>query len=210
MSKVLYIQASPRIERSYSIATADAFMEAYKEVHPDDDIIKFNIFDKDLPTFDGPALQAKYAILHGLKPSDQELAAWKAVEMIIEEFKAADKYVFAIPMWNFHVPYRLKHYIDILLQPTYTFKVTEEGGYEGLVTGKPVFIAFSRGGQYEAGTPAEAYDFQTKYVMGILGFMGLTDIRSIVIEPTLAGGPDTAKEKRAAAMSEARQMARDF
>jgi len=210
MSKVLYIQASPRIERSYSIATADAFMEAYTEVHPDDDIIKFNVFDKDLPIFDGPALQAKYAILHGLKPSDQELAAWKAVEMIIEEFKAADKYVFAIPMWNFHIPYRLKHYIDILLQPTYTFKVTEEGGYEGLVTGKPVFIAFSRGGQYEAGTPAEAYDFQTKYVMGILGFMGLTDIRSIVVEPTLAGGPDTAKEKRAAAIAKAKEMARDF
>ncbi len=31
MSKVLYIKASPMKERSYSVAVADAFVEAYKK-----------------------------------------------------------------------------------------------------------------------------------------------------------------------------------
>jgi FMN-dependent NADH-azoreductase len=59
MTKVFYIQASPRIERSYSIAAANAFIESYREVHPTDEIFTMNLFRKDLPSFDGLAVQAK-------------------------------------------------------------------------------------------------------------------------------------------------------
>jgi FMN-dependent NADH-azoreductase len=136
--------------------------------------------------------------------------AWRAVEALIDEFKSADKYVMAIPMWNFSIPYRLKQYIDILVQPTYTFKVTDEGGYAGLVTGKPVFLACSSGGEYPPGTAAEAFDFQTKYLKLILGFIGLTDVRILAIGPTLNRGPEVAKEKRAEAIARAREMAQSF
>ena len=37
----------------------------------------------------------------------------ESVETLIADFTAADKYVLATPMWNFGVPYRLKHYIDL-------------------------------------------------------------------------------------------------
>jgi hypothetical protein len=40
--------------------------------------------------------------------------------------------------------------------------------------------------------------------------MGLTDIRSVVVGPTLASGPDVAREKREQAAEQARQMAADF
>ena len=75
MSRVLYIQASPRGERSYSISVADAFVSAYKAANPRDEIMTINLFKKDLPAFDGLAVQAKYTILHGLKHSNEELAA---------------------------------------------------------------------------------------------------------------------------------------
>ena len=210
MSKVFYIQASPRIERSYSIAAANAFIESYREVRPADEIFTMNLFRKELPPFDGLAVQAKYTIMHGLKHTEEELGAWRAVEALIDEFKSADKYVLAVPMWNFSIPYRLKQYIDILVQPTYTFKVTDEGGYAGLVTGKPVFLACSSGGEYPPGTAAEAFDFQTKYLKLILGFIGLTDVRMLAIGPTLNRGPEVAKEKRAEAMVRAREMAKSF
>jgi FMN-dependent NADH-azoreductase len=210
MGKLLYIQASPRFERSYSIAAANAFIESYRESHPKDEIITMNLFRKDLPPFDGLAVQAKYAIMHGLKHTEEELGAWRAVEALIDEFKTADKYVLAVPMWNFSIPYRLKQYIDILVQPTYTFKVTDEGGYAGLVTGKQVFLACSSGGEYPPGTAAEAFDFQTKYLKLILGFIGLTDVRILAIGPTLNRGPEVAKEKRAEAIARAREMAKSF
>jgi len=210
MSNVLYLQASPRIERSHSIAVADAFIEAYRQKNPQDKIRTVNLFSMDMMPFDGLAVQAKYVIMHGKKHSEEELAAWRGVEKLIEEFKSADKYVMAVPMWNFLIPYRLKQYLDILIQPTYTFTTTPEGGYKGLVTGKPVFIAFSRGGRYPANTEAEAYDFQTKYLKMILGFIGLTDIREVVIEGTLADPPEEVKKHREQAREEARKMAASF
>jgi FMN-dependent NADH-azoreductase len=119
MSTVLYIQASPRIERSYSIAIANAFVETYRAVCPGDEIITMNLFQKELPPFDGLYVQAKYTIMHGSIHTNEERAAWSAVEALITEFKAADKYVMAVPMWNFSIPYRLKSTSTSLFsQPT--------------------------------------------------------------------------------------------
>lgn len=210
MSKLLYIQASPRAGRSHSMAVADAFVEAYRANNPNDEIVTLDIFKSDLVPFDGLAVQAKYTILHGQKHSQEELNAWKAVEAIIEEFKSADKYIMAVPMWNFGIPYRLKHYIDVIVQPGYTFSYTPEEGYKGLVTGKPIFVAYARGGEYPPGTDYEAFDLQKRYLEVILGFMGFTDIRSIVVEPTLMDGPEVAKAKQESAIEKAKQMAKDF
>ena len=210
MSKLLYIQASPRGERSHSLAAADAFVESYRAANPADDVVTINLFNKDLPSFDGDVLNAKYAILNGLEHSDAERDAWKRIVEIIDEFKSADKYVFAVPMWNFSLPYKLKHYIDVIVQPSYTFSFSPEEGYRGLVEGKPIFIAYARGGEYQPGRDSEAYDFQSKYLEHELGFIGFTDIRTVVVEPTLAGGPDTAAERRDAAVREAREAAITF
>jgi len=210
MSKVLYVQASPRGARSHSIAVADAFIESYREAHPDDEIVTLNVFTADLPAFDGAAVQAKYTILHGQQHSPEELAAWKTVEAVIEQFKSADKYIFAVPMWNFGIPYRLKQYVDLLVQPRYTFSFSPDEGYKGLVVGKPVFVAYARGGDYGDVNEAANVDFQKRYLEAILGFIGLTDIRSVVCQPTMAGGPDVAAEKHKAAVAEARNSAKEF
>jgi FMN-dependent NADH-azoreductase len=210
VSKLLYVQASPRGERSYCIAVADAFVEAYRKRHPDDDIATVNVFDASLPQFDGLAVQAKYAILQGKSHSKEELQAWKSVERVIEEFTSADKYVLAVAMWNFSIPYRLKQYIDLLVQPGYTFSYSQKKGYEGLVVGKPILVVYARGGEYAVGSDAEAFDLQRKYVELILRFIGFEDMRSIVVEPTLQGGPDVAEQKRRQAIEKAAEAAADF
>jgi FMN-dependent NADH-azoreductase len=209
MSNILYIKASPRGERSFSLAAADTFIGAYKNANPEDKITTVDLFERNLPSFDGFALQAKYAILQGTEPSDEERSAWHAIEEVITEFTSADKYVIATPMWNFHLPYKLKHYIDVITQPGYTFSFSPEEGYSGLVTGKPVFISYARGGEYPPGSPTEPFDFQTKYLEGWLGFIGFTDIRKLVIEPTLSD-PDTVDQKKAASIEKAREMAQKF
>ncbi len=210
MAKLLYIKASPRGGRSHSVTAADAFVESYKASHPDDQVETIDLFHKDLPVFDGDTLDAKYAILNGKDHTPEQKAAWQAVEKVIEEFKSADKFLLALPMWNFGIPYKLKHYIDVLVQPGYTFSFSPEEGYKGLVTGKPVVVSYARGGEYPAGTPAESYDYQKPYVEHILGFIGFTDIRTVVVEPTLMAGPEVAGQKRAAAVDQAREMAKDF
>lgn len=208
--RLLYIKASPRTGRSHSVAVADAFVESYRKAHPDDEVQTLDVFRADLPAFDGLALQAKYAILHGESLSDAERTAWEPVAATIEQFKSADKFIFAVPMWNFGIPYRLKQYIDILVQPTYTFSFSPEQGYKGLVTDKPVLVVYARGGEYSEGSGAAAFDLQRKYLELVLGFIGFTDIRTLVVEPTLMGGPEVSEQKRSEAIRQARDMARRF
>ena len=210
VSRLLYIQASPRGKRSYCIAVADAFVKAYRQKHPDDEIVTLNVFDTVIPEFDGLAVQAKYTILHGKQHSKEELQAWKEVEKVIEQFISANKYVLAVPMWNFSIPYRLKQYIDLLVQPGYTFSYSEDTGYQGLVVGKPMLVVYARGGEYPAESEAEAFDLQTKYIELIFGFMGFEDICSVVVEPTLQGGPDVAAVRHQEAIDGVKEMATDF
>jgi FMN-dependent NADH-azoreductase len=210
MSRLLYIQASPRGQRSHSVAVTDAFVEAYEQKHPDDEIVILNVFDASIPNFDGLAVQAKYTILHGKPHSQAEQQVWKNVEQVIEQFTSADKYVLAVPMWNFSIPYRLKQYIDLLVQPGYTFSYSPEAGYQGLVSGKPMLAVFARGGEYPPGSGTEGFDLQTKYIELIFGFIGFTDIRSVVVEPTLQGGPDVAGVKRQGAIEKVKEIADVF
>ncbi|MHC4758424.1 MAG: FMN-dependent NADH-azoreductase [Planctomycetota bacterium] len=208
MSRILYIQASPRGERSKSVTVANSFIQAYSEKNPSDEIDVLNIFQESLADFGPIAVKAKYSVMHGQSHTEEELDAWKHVEKDIERFKAADKYIFAVPMWNFSIPWRLKQYIDILVQPTYTF-VTTDAGYKGLLENKKVFISYARGGDYSS-EEAKAFDLQSKYLEQILGYIGLTNIFSISIQPTLSGGPDVAKEKLDQAILEAKKIADDF
>jgi FMN-dependent NADH-azoreductase len=202
MSRLLYIESSPRKKRSSSIEVAHVFLDAYRKMHPQDEIVIIDLWKKKLPAFDGDVIDAKYAILHGKPHTQEQATAWKAVEETIAEFKNTDKYVISLPMWNFGVPYKLKHYIDVLVQPGYTFQVSEKG-YEGLILGKKLLLIYSRGGAYGAETGAQQLDFQKPYMETILKFIGFLHFDSIVIEPTLAG-----EETKEQALQRAHEQAR--
>ena len=192
------------------MAVADAFVEAYSREHSDSEIITLNVFAASMPEFDGPAVLAKYSILHNQPHSQAEAQAWKSVEAVIEQFTSADKYVLATPMWNFNIPYRLKQYIDLLVQPGYTFSYSESTGYKGLVVGKPMLAVYARGGEYPLGEETAAFDLQRKYIELIFGFMGFGDIASVVVEPTLMGGSEVAAAKRQQAIDEVHKIALTF
>lgn len=187
MKKLLHIQASPRVGRSASIAVAEHFLEVYRATHPGVTIETLNLWEADLPEFNGATLDAKYAVMHGQTHTPAQSEAWRAVVRIADHFKAADKYLFSLPMWNFGIPYRLKHFIDVLVQPGLAFAFAPETGYKGLITGKPAVAIYARGGAYGPGSGAEGYDAQSAYLRQILGFIGFTDIKEIFVEPTLAG-----------------------
>ena len=193
MSKLFYIEASPRKERAYSIKVAQQFLNTYKETNPSHTIESFDLWQTSLPEFDGATINAKYRILHGETHTDAEATAWNSVEELFNQFDSADKFVFSLPMWNFGVPYKLKHYIDIITQPGLSFSFSPETGYSGLVTGKPAAVIYARGGEYSSSEAAAGMDFQKRYLEMWLGFIGFTDITPILVEPTLSDPSDAEK-----------------
>ncbi|MEM6363415.1 MAG: NAD(P)H-dependent oxidoreductase [Planctomycetota bacterium] len=191
MSRLLYVESSPRKDRSKSIEVANSFLDAYRSFHPDDEIATRDLWSAALPEFDGYTIDAKYQVLHGESFDDQQSRAWQAVVDVCDAFKDADKYVFSVPMWNFGVPYKLKHYFDVIAQPGQTFSFDPASGYSGLVTGKPAVVISARGGSYEG--DASAMDHQKTYVEQMLGFFGFVDIHHILVNPTLASPDDVAE-----------------
>lgn len=208
MPTILYVKASPRGPRSHSIAVADAFLEAFQEANPEFVVKTKNLFEEELPPFDGPTLQAKYNVLHGLTHDAAQIRAWQGVERYVEELKSASRLVMAVPMWNFSLPYRLKHYIDLIVQPGLSF-TADASGVRGLIPDKPVFIAYASGGNYPPGSAAQAMDHQMPYLEMVLNYIGLKDIRSVRVESTLAG-EETVSQRRAKAREQAIEMAKTF
>jgi FMN-dependent NADH-azoreductase len=95
MANLLYIKASPRADRSHSTAVADSFVDVYHQAHPDDQVTTLDVFYDDLPAFDFDAVTAKYKIMHGKEHTSEDRRVWKQIVAVIDEFKAADKYVLA-------------------------------------------------------------------------------------------------------------------
>ena len=209
MARLLYIETSPRKDRSASIEAAKTFIGEYKRTHPEDVVETLDLWTTHLPEFDGHVIDSKYAILHGLEHTDEQRQAWKGVEDVIGKFTGADKYLFSLPMWNFGIPYKLKHYIDVIVQPGYTFSFSPEEGYKGLITDKPITVIYARGGAYGPGTGAESYDLQKAYLEHILGFIGFKDFQTLLVEPTLVS-PEDIKKTMEAAWEQAKAMAARF
>jgi FMN-dependent NADH-azoreductase len=209
MAKLLHLLASPRVE-SYSTRVANAFLDSYRQARADDRIEVLDLFQADIPPFYAPQAKAKYAVMAGQTPRDEAEAAWQAVLKTINHFKGFDKYVLSSPMWNFGVPYRLKQYIDLIVQPSLTVAFSPERGYTGLVTGRPLMLILARGGVYQAGNPCETYDYQETYLRSIFGFIGFTDIRTICIQGTMQKRPEQVEADTGKAIAEASHAAREF
>ena len=172
MAKLLYVEASPRKSRSASIEVARAFLEEYAATHPDDEVSTLDVWNLDLPEFDGDMIDAKYAIFRGAEHTPAQAEAWSEVKALFDRFNDADKYLFSLPMWNFGIPYKLKHFFDVITQPGLAFNYTPAEGYTGLVTGRPAIVIYARGGEYRIGTGVENFDMQKQYLELLLGFMG--------------------------------------
>ncbi len=209
MSKLIHIEASPQKERAYSIKVAQRFIQSYQQANPADTVETLDSWRTPLPAFDGATIDAKYRILHGENHTDAEATAWNSVVEHFNRFNAADKYLFSLPMWNFGVPYMLKHYIDIITQPGLSFSFSPETGYSGLVTGKPAAVVYARGGEYTSSEAAAGMDFQKRYMDLWLGFIGFTNVSMILVEPTL-GDPSDVEKMLDQALEQAATVAGSF
>ena len=183
--KINYIECSPRGDRSHSTKIALAYLEQAKTNIPDLELNNINPWSLDLPEFNGEMLDAKYSVIRGDNPSDGEISAWSRVKNIFDEFNDADHYLFSVPMWNFNIPYKLKHYIDIVTQPGMSWSYTPEDGYKGLMTDKTATVIYATGDGYSEGTGFESFDMQKPYVNLWLTFLGFKKIEKVVIDRTL-------------------------
>lgn len=204
MKRLLHIIASPREEESRTLQVSEVFLEAFREKHPNWVVDELNLCKEDLPSLSAQSVSGKYVLLQGKDIYGRLKESWAEILQHIERFKTADLFLVSTPMWNFTIPYMLKHYIDLIVQPRYLFRYKEDGTTEGLVVGKKMIVVTSRGGQY--GGNMKGFDHQEPYLRAIFGFVGIEDIEFIKAEP-MDMGLKLQKEKLEAAKKVAKEMA---
>ncbi len=180
MKKLLHIECSPRKERSVSRKLAEKFIETYRLKHPHAPITTLDLWKTPLPDFDEYTVNAKFKVINGQDFTAAEKERWDHIRSLFEQFSTAEKYIFSVPMWNFSIPYKLKHYIDLITQPGLAFAVTPSG-YRGLIVDRPVVLLLTRGGIYR-NSPLASMDMQEKYLELWLRFIGFVDIRTVYAE----------------------------
>lgn len=203
MAHILHIDASPRGDRSVSRSLANQFITEWKAAHPDDTITYRDLGHHPVPFVSEAWIAAAFSSPDQHSPEMAE--AIRISDELIDEFLAADQYVFSIPMYNFGISANFKAYIDQIVRAGRTFAV-DETGYKGLVHNKKAVLILSQGGVYSEGSPAESYDLQTPYLRLIFGFMGVTDVEFIYAD-SLNMGDEARSQSIAKAESTLKEVA---
>jgi FMN-dependent NADH-azoreductase len=186
MTHILHIDASPRGDRSVSRTLAKEFISNWQTAHPGDTVTYRDLGHHPVPFVTEAWIAGAFTPPEQHSPESVE--AMRISNELVDEFLAADRYVFSIPMYNFSIPANFKAYLDQIVRVGRTFSVESDGSYKGLVQGKKVLIITARGGAYPKDTPYFAYDMQEPYLRLILGFMGITDIQVIHADNLMAKG----------------------
>lgn len=190
---ILHIVSSLFADNSVSRALTARIVDALKKTDP-----QATVVHRDLGANPPAHLSASAAMAFRAGKIDGLTAAQRqeveAIEQSLNEIEQADIVVVGTPMYNFSVPSNLKAWIDQICQAGRTFRYTATGP-EGLLKGKKVILASSRGGVHGDD------DFQEAYLKRLFGFIGITDVQVVRAE-----GVNLGEEARTRAMSAASQQ----
>ena len=203
MTYVLHIESSPNAA-SLSTSVARDFLDAYARRDPGTTFETAPVWRIALPSFDETMIAAKFAVLRTQAATPEQQAHWARAVALSRSFNRADLYVFSLPMWNFGIPYRLKHYIDVVTLPGENWSWSKAEGYRPLLRHKRAVLIHTSAGDHAPASPdaGSDTDFQKPYMRRWLAFIGVEVVKEIVVAPTLAD-PARLAALRLAARDEA-------
>ncbi|MGE0810348.1 MAG: FMN-dependent NADH-azoreductase [Immundisolibacter sp.] len=189
MARLLVISFTPKGPLSRTRRLLDAWLARRRATDPALDVNEVDLVNTELPPVDGPVALAKGSVAAGSQLAATQQRAWDAITPWAREFLAADEVAIAAPMWNFGLPYPVKHYLDVIVQPGLLFRYTAQGP-QGLCAGKPLTLVTTRGNAY-ADLPQ--VNFQTNYLRWLCEFI---DCRyaEVVAEGLDVRGPEAGEQ----------------
>lgn len=200
--KLLHIIATTRGEASRTLSISKEFLSALEEKYPHVKVDELDLFKVELPPVLDSTVKAKYLMMMGGSIDDEMMESWKKVADLAEHFISYDLFLITAPMWNFSIPYMLKHYIDVIMQAGILFSYTANGP-EGFAKYEQMVCITSRGSDYSPGSPLHALDHQESYLRAIFGLAGIEDIHFVHAQPM-----DMAPGLTQAALEKAKMEAR--
>src|SRR5258708_31479233 len=183
MPKLFHLSCSPRAD-SESGAGARVFLGRFRQTRPDWDIDTMNLWKDYLPEFEGYILEAKYSRLGGRAFTDSQRDAFAVAERIAVRLALADRVLISTPMWNFGIPYKLKQWLDVIIQPGLAFRFDPAQGYLPLFKDRPTVVILASGGDFVTGMNRGRVDMGTAYLREPPRVVGIRHVRFVPLGPT--------------------------
>lgn len=159
----------------------------------------WSLWDMDLPSLGEGMIEGRYDLIRGKDVPAEVAQDWSAIREICNDFLRFDQYVINTPMWNFGIPYRLKHFVDVVTQPGMTFTNDSDGNVVGMARGKSAALFAASAMPFGKDEKLAPLDFQTSYLEAWLNFIGVGQVERINISPTFGAPEDVEKEMQDAA-----------
>ncbi|AYE34081.1 FMN-dependent NADH-azoreductase [Clostridium septicum] len=140
MKKLLYITVNSKPEEiSVSRTVGREFVNKFLEKYSDFKLEELNLYDCHIPRLEYEYFEKRNCMIkkedfNKLNKEQQE-EVHKIVKLT-DQFKEADMYVIAAPMWSLSFPAPLKEYIDCIVMDGKTISI-KENKIEGLLNDKP-------------------------------------------------------------------------
>jgi FMN-dependent NADH-azoreductase len=173
--QILQINTSARMQGAHSRDLTQSIVAQLLQQQGDAQVVQRDLGLEPLPHISEATIQAFY---QDESTYNAAMQASSALSMtLIDELRQSDVIVFGVPMYNFGIPSTLKAYIDHVARAGQTFEFTESGP-QGLLKGKKVLVAITRGGGY-IGSPQ---NHQDTYLKTVLAFLGIDDVTFVIAE----------------------------
>lgn len=183
---LLYVDASPRVERSQSRRLGRKFLAGWRAAHAGARVIERDIGREPPPFVTEAWVEGAFA------PADRHSAAAQAAiatsNGYVDELLSADEIVIATPIYNLSLPAVLKAWIDQIVRVGRTF-AAKAGGFEGLARGKRVIVIVTSGSDFRPQSPGGAYNFLEPYLRAVLGFIGIERVEFVYAHSMSAAEP---------------------
>lgn len=207
--RLLHVDASPRGQRSRSRRVAESFLEALARSCPHIEVTVLDPWTRPLPELGGGMIEGRYDLIMGRSVAAGVEPAWDDIRREADHFLSFDHYLISTPMWNFGIPYRLKHYVDVLTQPGMTFTNDATGAVTGKARGRRATVIGASALDIGPGKPLAHLDFQLSYLVEWLRFIGVEQIDTVRVSPTFGEEREVDAAMRAGEQS-ARSLAESY
>ncbi|MEH7390895.1 FMN-dependent NADH-azoreductase [Bacillus sp. JJ1474] len=198
MNKTLIINAHPNIDdtSSVSLQVFNHFLEAYKELIPDSEVIEqINLYSDVVPMIDKTVLSAWEKQRKEQELTSQEQKVTERMSGILQQFKSANTYIIVLPLHNFNIPSKLKDYMDNIMIARETFKYTENGSVGLLKDGRRMLVIQASGSIYTNNDWYTEVDYSNKYLKSMFNFLGIEDYQIIRAQGTALLDPIEVLQK---------------
>ncbi|MBK5923714.1 hypothetical protein CCR90_07925 [Rhodovulum sulfidophilum] len=177
MSTLLHISASSRTANSRSRRLGQRASERICAARPALKLCRRDLAQPFLPHPDEAFVEA--SLRPPLDRDANDGTALALSESLIAELEVSDLLVVDFPMYNFALPSSLKAWLDLVLRPNRTFRVSAEGKI-GVLADRPAICIMAAGGRFDG--PQAQPDFATPHLRHALHTIGIGSSQFFIVD----------------------------